>query len=585
MRQGGLKVRLAILLLTLCSSFQLSAAISGGEINALRARVASNGEVRVIVQVDAPQHRLGDLAPAARQSHLQAIASQQSRLSSLARTPGLREITRFRTIPFMVFAVNSAALDRLAAIPLVVGLQEDVPEAPALASSVPVMGAPHAWSLGYEGAGQTIAVLDTGVQSSHAFFAPNRVIAEACFSTNQGLVDDRYSMSLCPEGASSSTVSGSGQPCAGSVNPGCGHGTHVAGIVAGNDGAGPNFGVAKSASLISIQVFSCISSLEGCDGVRNLGAYVSDQIQALEHVLLLSENIDISAVNMSLGGSRFSSEASCDQENVARKAVIDNLRSAGIPTIVAAGNNSSRTSLSQPACISTAISVGNTTDADAIAANSNVATFLDLLAPGSQVDSAAVGGGVTSISGTSMAAPHVSGAWAILREAAPGATIEEILAVLQETGESVDDQRLGGEVIDMRRINLGLALDWFLTTSREFEADPAAGSLLDFGEVTVQQTSDPAIITINNTGTASLQVECALQGQQSGSFQILQCPDTVPAAGMAEISLACHPASVGNKGAELQVSSNDEDEPEALFGLACLGMAAPGTVFVDSFEE
>jgi subtilisin family serine protease len=469
MQRGEMTKRLvALLFLLSCSFSNLSAAPGADVVNLLRARAASNGEVRVIVQIDAPQRRLGDLSHSARAARLQEIASLQVQMGNRAKHPGLREIKRFRTIPYMVFAANAAALERLAVMPQVIGLQEDVPEAPTLASSVPVMGAPQAWALGFEGAGQTIAVLDTGVQSSHAFFAPNRVIGEACFSTNQGLVDDRYSMSLCPGNASSSTAPGSAQPCSGSVNPNCGHGTHVAGIVAGNDGVGPNFGVAKSASLISIQVFSCLSSLEGCAGVRSLGAYISDQILALEHVLLLSETMDISAVNMSLGGNPVSSQQICDGYNAARKAVIDNLRSVGIATIVAAGNNSRRDSLSQPACISTVISVGNTTDSDDIANNSNVAPFLSLLAPGSDVDSAAPGGGLASISGTSMAAPHVSGAWAILREAAPEATIEEILAVFQETGESVDDQRTGGEVVDMRRINLDLALDSFLTSDSVF---------------------------------------------------------------------------------------------------------------------
>src|SRR5690606_32564587 len=106
------------------------------------------------------------------------------------------------------------------------------------------------------------------------------------------------------------------------------------------------------------QVFSCISFQEDCEGLTDVGAFISDQVAALEHVLALSNSIDIAAVNISIGSSAtFSNQANCDADNEERKEAIDNLRAAGIATIIASGNSSNCNGLSQPGCISTAISV------------------------------------------------------------------------------------------------------------------------------------------------------------------------------------------------------------------------------------
>jgi len=117
--------------------------------------------------------------------------------------------------------------------------------------------------------------------------------------------------------------------------------------------------------------------------------------------------------------------------------------------------------------------VGSTTDADAISSFSNVADFLDLLAPGSLITSSVPGGGLGTWNGTSMATPHVAGAWAVLKQESPLADVDTVLAALRDTGASVDDDRSNGTVVDMRRINLDLALARFADTlfSEGFEGD------------------------------------------------------------------------------------------------------------------
>jgi hypothetical protein len=244
----------------------------------------------------------------------------------------------------------------------------------------------------------------------------------------------------------------------------------------------------------------------------------------------------------------------------------------GIATISAEGNNVSKTSVAQPGCISSAISVGNTTDADDIFVGSNVASFVDLLAPGTEIDSAAVGGGAVSNTGTSMSTPHVAGAWAILREAVPDATVDEILQVLRETGESVDDQRSGGTVDDMRRINLDLALIELITLQPEVASNPAAGSVLDLGDVAVADMGSVFNLEVTNSGDGDLTLSCQINGAQAGQFSLLSCPGTIAAAAGADISLRCDPTSVGEFSAALTVSTNDISEPVLNFSLQCTGL-------------
>src|SRR2546425_12543627 len=95
------------------------------------------------------------------------------------------------------------------------------------------------------------------------------------------------------------------------------------------------------------------------------------------------------------------------------KTIIDNLRSAGIATVIAAGNAGATNAISVPGCISSAISVGATTKTDDVASYSNVSSFMSLFAPGSSIYSSLTGGGFGYLSGTSMATPHVTGAWAV----------------------------------------------------------------------------------------------------------------------------------------------------------------------------
>lgn len=165
---------------------------------------------------------------------------------------------------------------------------------PVLAQSVPLIQGDQAWTRGYDGTGTTIAVLDTGVAASHPFLA-GKVVDEACFSsTVAGL-----SRSTCPDGSDQQIGPGAAAPCSLSV---CIHGTHVAGIAAGNGApAGQPFsGVARGAHLMAVQVFSEIIDPRSCGfAAPCAGAFTSDLIAGLERVYAVAASLNVVAVNMS----------------------------------------------------------------------------------------------------------------------------------------------------------------------------------------------------------------------------------------------------------------------------------------------
>lgn len=202
----------------------------------------------------------------------------------------------------------------------------------------------------------------------------------------------------------------------------CDHGTVVAGIAAGTNATFS--GVAKDATLIAIQVFSRFDSVTNCGSATPCAlTYTSDQILGLQQVYALRSTYHIAAVNMSLGAGQYSSQSTCDSGNASIKAIIDTLRSVNIPTVVASGNNLGISSV------------------DAILCESDSATFLNLLAPGAEITAPIPGGGYQAWYGTSMAAPQVAGAWALLKQKNASLSVTTGLNALISTGVLITDSR------------------------------------------------------------------------------------------------------------------------------------------------
>lgn len=424
---------------------------------ALLEKAQSSGSLRVIVKLAVDFQPEGHiLSPFAATSQRTRIAQAQDRVLKRLTAFQSRPARRFRHIPYVALQVNADALADLLANPQVLDIIEDVPVPPILSDSVPLIGAVDVWDSGYTGDGQTVVILDTGVDGSHPFLQ-DKVVSEACFSTTYGFLG---ATTVCPNGQEEQIGAGAGVPC--SVD-GCYHGTHVAGIAAGSGDT--LWGVAPDATVIAVQVFSRFDgSTCGPDPGDSpcVLSFTSDQMAALDWVYDQRGSFTIASVNMSLGGDRFT--AACDTDS--RKPAIDNLVSVGIATVIAAGNEYYVDALGAPACISSAVSVGATTKSDSVASFSNVSNLLDVFAPGSSIYSSMPGTSYAYLSGTSMAAPHVAGAWALLKSADPAASVAQVLDALTSTGPLITDTRPGGSVTKPR-IQVDAALDVLVPPATE----------------------------------------------------------------------------------------------------------------------
>jgi len=417
------------------------------KLSQINQKVQSKGSLRVIVglqdqSISSPSVNFNVDNKTALVSRRTAIATLQEKLATSLPLSAAKNMKRFKNISFIALEVDQHTLNVMRTSPYITSIEEDYIVPPVLSESVPQTGVNNAWKVDYSGKGQVVVVLDTGADSTHPMLA-NKVVAEACFGTTSAL---NTSSPFCPNGLDQQIGLGAGINCPASIAQ-CFHGTHVSGIAVGN--SEEEIGVAKDAELISVQVFSeftdSVSNDFLCESIGLTSpcalSYTSDQMLALEWVFDQRNNFNIAAVNMSLGGGRFISEAQCDANFIALKAAIDNLRSANIATVIAAGNNGFTNALSSPGCISTAISVGAVSGTDGVAGFSNSAPFLDLLAPGVGINSAEPGDIYQFRSGTSMAAPHVAGAWAALKSQIPEFTVDQVFQALTSTGLAVTDGR------------------------------------------------------------------------------------------------------------------------------------------------
>jgi subtilisin len=423
------------------------------DIASLESQARRSGQVRVIVQLGSD--RFQSLQTMRQQDRQRLINQAQSRvLSSLNRVSGTG-ITLVDSLPFVALSVSAAELRALARHPDVTAIFEDRLLAVSWQENHNLIGSPAAWNSGFDGSGTTVAVIDTGVARQHPMLL-DKVVAEACFSDHE---PELQVTSACPNLAAVQLGEGAAVPCDSRISQ-CGHGTHVAGIATGRSDTVR--GVAHGANIIAIQVFHVISNPARCSLLNVdapcIGSYSSSILQALDHVYQLRDTWPIAAVNLSLSTPNTSFYRPCSNEPI--ELAIAQLRSVGIATIISSGNDGFAQGLAFPACAPSAISVGAVSDGngappDIVAAFSNSSSYLSLLAPGESVLSASPPDGVTSMSGTSVATPHVAGAWALLRQKYPFATVDDLYHLLIATGQGVVDSKNG---LYLPRIQLDRAL-------------------------------------------------------------------------------------------------------------------------------
>jgi len=247
---------------------------------------------------------------------------------------------------------------------------------------------------GRNGAGATVFVLDTGVRATHQEFSGRA--ASALDMTSGSPVACNGDLS-----------------CARDVQ---GHGTHCAGTA-----AGATFGVAPSANVRSVKVL----------GDNGSGSW-SWSYSALDW--LASNQVRPAVASMSLGGSG---------TQQAMRDAVDAAVNSGVVVVVAGGNSNADACGFSPAFVPSAITVGSTTSTDARSSFSNYGACTNIWAPGSSILSASHTSdtGSRTLSGTSMACPHVSGGAALVLEANPSMKPSAVLDQL--TSDAVKDALSG----------------------------------------------------------------------------------------------------------------------------------------------
>jgi len=364
-------------------------------------------------------------------------------LGSLTQVSGISSVRFYTTANVVSAKLTNAGLTAILENRWVGKVHSIGFDYPLLNLSVPYVGATSAHSTIGTGLGGSVAVFDSGVMSSHDFFT-GRVLQGACFSS------DTASASPCPNG---SVLVGAGEPC---TFDRCYHGTHVAGIAAGAQGVAPGAalftGVAPQANIVPLMGMSQFS--HNCkDGASICSGFGRDaQLAGLEHAIRVRTEQNIKVFNMSIGlGAHRPLPAgpACPTELL--DMALPLARRSGIAVVAAAGNDASESGyaggISTPACKPTVISVGATDrNSDSFYSGSQYGDDLDLLAPGAGILSAWPGGAgnlYDNLWGTSMAAPHVSGALALLATHYPGYEAANYEDALKYMGLPVLDARAG----------------------------------------------------------------------------------------------------------------------------------------------
>ncbi|MDX2166219.1 MAG: S8 family serine peptidase [Deltaproteobacteria bacterium] len=372
-------------------------------------QAARDGEVAVIVA----------LRPGA------AMTRQRAALLGEMSGDGLVAEHLYQSVAGFSGRASRAALERLAARPEVLRVDLDPVGGVASDSGVTHIRADRVQRRSVTGAGVTIAVIDTGVDADHPDIA-DALVAEECFCRGgeSGGISRRP---CCPDGGARESGPGS----AASAHE---HGPHVAGIALSRGIVSPR-GVAPDAKLVAVRVLDA----------QNRG-FLSDWIAALDWIA--SERPDVRVVNMSLASwdvyagdcGRCTDSEGCAANRLFADA-IEQLWKRGVLVFVASGNRGRPNAMSTPACVGRAIAVGAVDGGDAIASFSNRSDALDLLAPGVDILSDGLDGGLATLSGTSMASPHAAGEAALLISARPGLNSADVLRLLSASGVPVADPR------------------------------------------------------------------------------------------------------------------------------------------------
>jgi subtilisin family serine protease len=317
--------------------------------------------------------------------------------SALSREPDVKH--SYSLVPAQAFDVSAADIEKLEQDQSVERIWRDLPVHTWLDVSVPKIEVPAVWAKGLNGQGIKLAVVDTGIDPNHADFA-GRIVDMANFVGGDNV-------------------------------DGNGHGTHVAGISAGSGVAsdGKYVGVAPAASLYIARVLD-----------NNGSGSMSGVMAGVEWAV----NQGVQVINLSLG-----SDGACDGTDALSTLCDAAVQQAGVVVCVAAGNaGPGRSTVGSPGCARYVITVGASDDTDQVTnfssrgPTSDGRVKPDLVYPGKNIAAPQANGtqlgpvvapGYISISGTSMATPHASGAATLLLQAKGDLTPGQVKQVMLST--------------------------------------------------------------------------------------------------------------------------------------------------------
>lgn len=408
--------RRPLLSLTLLSALLLGRASVAADVDpAIWADLAAQGRTRIIVDLRIEDSV--DRSAAVQAEHIQA--AQQDFLDAL----GEQRFTvrqRYQLIPAVALEVDETSLRAIAARRDVTAIEADVGgvgHGITVDESLDLNGVTPLLSVGADGSGMKVAILDSGIDTDHPDFA-GRIVAQACFCSG-----------CCPGGSNAAEDNN-------------GHGTWVSGILAGNGDVAPR-GALPAVQIVAVKV------LDANQSFQNLSSIIS----ALDWVRV--NHPDVDAVNMSLGTAQLFSGV-CDSNSGSLTTAINNLRNIGAVVSASSGNQRSSSSMASPACISNVMGTAASWDftgtgstiydcSDAAtpkkpACFSNRSTTTDLYAAGAYLTSTAMGGGIgNNLHGTSFASPMVAACAIALKQAAPNSTVAERENAMRNAPTQVTD--------------------------------------------------------------------------------------------------------------------------------------------------
>lgn len=463
--------------------------LSGDPIAGSRSVSSDSGRVRrVLVTATSSLIPEGRLEPSTRRAQRAGVASATQSLIELIGGEGTEVLRRYRTITAVALEVSEPAalkrLDELDSSPAWSVADDHALEPASYEKSVDSIGAPQVWEAGFTGEGGTIAVVDTAVDADASWLTDgqggSRVVAEACFAA------------ACPNGESEMHGAGSAAPV--EAGPWWYHGTYVAGIAAG-DGNEGFVGVAPGADLVGIRLGA---PTQDCPDPEPCGTFsVSDALAAFDWLAANHDDLGLEAVNFSAGWDAHG-EPCYDSPF---RAAVQHLTSDGVAVVAATGNDGYKSYVNEPACVPEVVGVGATTgfDVDALepADYSNLAPFVDFVAP--------TGAGT----GTSAAAPYVTGALALLQLAAPEFSTPEVVSALSASGLPVLDATSG---VSLPYPQLFAAYAYLLRP--DGGCSPQPGSALDCPDAQPGQSDDPMIcdnepvVIVVEPGEAAVGTNC-----------------------------------------------------------------------------